>query len=127
MGLGVPAVMRTLAARFDLMDVRIFSNALGIHRQAGGNLAVMLERLAAVIRDRMDYHRHLKSVTGAGRLSVMLVLALGPILFTYLFFLQPEYGQSLWKDSLGRGMLVFAAISQTIGLVWVMRVLRRDY
>ena len=127
MGLSMPAAMKSFSERIGLMDVRIFANALSIHRQSGGNVAVTVERLAEVIRERMEYHRQLKSVTGAGRLSVMLILTLGPILFGYLFFFQPEYGQTLWSDPTGRAMLLAAAVSQAIGLFWVSRVLKKDY
>lgn len=127
MGLAVSGAMQALAERIDLIDVRIFSNTLSIHRETGGSLAVTLERLAAVIRDRMEYHRQLKSVTGAGRFSVMAIAALGPILFGYMFLVQPDYGSALWEDPMGRWWLAGAVVLQLVGLFWVSRLLKTDY
>ena len=68
MGLPLPTCMRGLAQRLDLMDVRIFANAVAVHRDAGGSLPTVLERLAEMIRDRQSCHRQLRIVTGAGRM-----------------------------------------------------------
>lgn len=127
MGISMAAAMRALAQRVDSMDVRIFSNTLAAHRASGGNLALTLERLAQVIRDRQQYRRHLKSVTGAGRFSIYLIASLGPILFVYLFLFQPEYGHPLWENPLGRILLTAAVVSQIIGLAWVSRLLKPVY
>ena len=94
--------MRALTRRADLMDVRIFATTVSVHRDSGGNLPVTLERLSEVIRDRMTYHRQLRSVTASGRFSALLILAAGPILFLYMFFFQPQYGAALVNDSIGR-------------------------
>lgn len=127
MGLAVSAAMQAMAERVDLMDVRIFSNTISIHRETGGGLGVTLERLATVIRDRMEYHRQLKSVTGAGRFSAIAISALGPILFGYMFLVQPEYGSALWEDPTGRLWLSGAVLLQLVGIYWVSRLLKSDY
>jgi tight adherence protein B len=127
MGLSMQTCMSGLMQRVQLMDVRIFANAVGVHREAGGNLSITLERLAEVIRERQSYHRQLRSLTGAGRISTLIVAALGPLLFAYLFVLQPEYGHRLVDDPMGRWMLVISVVLQVTGIVWVMRLLKPDY
>ena len=127
LGLSVPTCMQGFAQRIGLMDTRIFANAVGVHRESGGNLPATLERLAEVIRDRQSYHRQLKSTTSAGRLSSMLITAAGPILFVYMFVFQPEYGLKLVNDPMGQWMLAFAVVTQVIGIVWVLRLLKADF
>lgn len=127
MGLSLSAAMRSFAYRVPTMDVRIFASALSVHREAGGNLPKTLERLARVIRDRMSYQRQLRSVTGAGRISALIIAGLGPLLFLYLFFIQPEYSQTLWNNPTGRLVLILAAASQVVGLILIARMLRSRY
>lgn len=127
MGLSVTQTLEGLCDRVGLMDVRIFATTLSVHRETGGRLAETLERLSAVIRDRMAYYRTLKSVTGAGRISVVVITALGPILFAWLFLFQPEYGQRLLDEPIGRMALAYAAVSEAIGLFWVWRLFRSTY
>lgn len=127
MGLSLAACMRSLGHRVDQMDTRIFATTLSVHRDAGGNLPVTLERLAEVIRDRMSYQRQLSSVTAAGRYSAMLIASVGPLLFLYFFLLQPQYGSKLTEDPMGRYVLAAAVVSEVIGIAWVMRLIRSDY
>lgn len=127
LGLSLSTCMQAFAHRLDLMDVRIFANAVAVHREAGGNLPLTLERLADVIRDRQAYHRQLKSVTTAGRTSAMVIATLGPIIFGYMFFFQPEYGAQLLNDGWGRTMLAVAVVLQLIGLFWMSRLAKSEY
>jgi tight adherence protein B len=127
LGLSLPAVMRSLVERVRLFDVRIFTTTLTVHRQTGGNLALVLERLAAVIRDRLNYRRQLRSMTGAGRFSALLIAAIGPLLFFYLFLFQPDYVKAMLESPLGQAMLIAAFVLETIGLIWTARLLKPTY
>jgi len=127
MGLSLQAVMRSLVQRVRLMDVKIFTTTLSVHRQTGGNVARVLERLAAVIRDRLNCRRQLKATTGAGRLSAMLIAAIGPLLFLYLMAFQPQYAEVMLESPLGQTMLVGAVALELIGLVWTARLLKPVY
>ncbi len=127
LGLAMPAVMRSLVGRVRLFDVRIFTATLTVHRQTGGDVAKVLERLAAVIRDRLNYRRQLRAMTSAGRLSATLVGMIGPALFFYMFFLHPEYMRIMLDSSLGRGLLIGAIVLETVGLLWTVRLLKPTY
>jgi tight adherence protein B len=127
MGLSLPAALNSMCDRIDLTDLRIFSSAMVAHRDGGGNLAMILDRLASVIRDRNNYRQQLKAVTGASRISVLLIAGLGPILFGWLFLVHPEYGAGLWEDPTGRMMLAYAIVSEVIGLAIVGTMLKAEY
>ena len=127
MGLSVPATVQSLGDRIGQSDVKIFSSTLAIHRDGGGNLAEALERLASLIRDRLDYRRQMSSVTSGGRFSVLVILVLAPLLFGYLFLIRPEYGMGLWQDPIGRWMLLTSIVGQVLGMFWVSQILKSDY
>jgi tight adherence protein B len=127
MGLSLAAVMRSLVDRVRLFDVRIFTTTLTVHRQTGGNVAKVLERLASVVRERLNFRRQLRATTGAGRLSAILVGSIGPILFAYLFFCHPEYMQSMLDSPLGQSLLLGAVLLEIAGLAWTIRLLKPAY
>jgi tight adherence protein B len=127
MGLSVSAAMRALVHRLPLMDVRIMATTLSVHRQTGGNLALTLERMARVVRDRMNYRQQLKSVTAAGRFSAMLIAMAGPLLFAFMFVFQREYASKLLSLPLGNVLLIVAVVLELIGLVWISRLIRAEY
>lgn len=127
MGLGISATMQSFADRIDQSDVRIFCSTVSIHREGGGNLAESMDRLARLVRDRLDYRRQMKSSSSAGRFSIMVIFILAPLLLAYLFIFRPEYGLGLWNDPIGRWMLVLSVAGQMAGLFWVSRILKLDY
>ena len=51
----------------------------------------------------------------------------GPLLFVYLFLIQPEYGGKLTGDQVGRGMLAVAIVCEVLGLAWIFRIMKTDY
>jgi len=127
LGLSLQTVMRSLEKRVPLFDVRILSTSLAVHRETGGNLANVLERLAGVVRDRLSYRRQLRSTTSGGRFSATLIAAIGPLLFLYLFFFHANYVHAMLEAPLGQVLLIFAAALQVIGLVWTARLLKPVY
>lgn len=127
MGLSVSAAMRALVHRLPIMDIRILATTLSVHRQAGGNLALTLERMARVVRDRMSYRQQIRSVTAAGRFSAMLIATVGPLLFLYLFTFERDYVGKLLDLPLGNLMLALAVVLEIVGLVWISRLIRTEY
>jgi tight adherence protein B len=121
------AVMRALVHRLQLTDIRIFTTTLTVHRQTGGNLAWTLERLAGVIRERLAYRRQMRASTAAGRMSATLIAAIGPLLFVYLFFAEPQYVSGLTQSPLGQSLLAAAVFLEIAGLLWIARMLRSDF
>ncbi len=127
MGLGMPAVMRGLVGRLRMYDVRIFATTLIVHRQAGGNIAAVLDRLARVIRDRLSYQRQLRAVTAGGRISAGLVSLITPALFLFFILVRPDYIASMLHSPLGQSLLVLTAFLEVVGLIWTARLLRPAY
>jgi tight adherence protein B len=126
-GLSLAATMRALVSRLPLMEVRILATTLTVHRQAGGNLAGTLERMARVVRDRLNHRRQIRSVTAAGRFSATLIAAMGPLVFLFLFTFQREYMDKLLTLPLGNILLLVAVGLEIVGVVWVIRLLRTEY
>jgi len=126
MGLALPATMRSLMARVQIMEMRIFGTTLAVHRQTGGNLAKTLERMSAVVRDRIAYRRQLRSVTAAGRFAAMLIASAGPLLFLFMFTFQRLYVAKMLSSPIGQGLLVLAVTLELVGLVWLWRLLKHE-
>ncbi len=97
-----------------------------VHRQTGGNLALTLERMSGVIRDRLNYVRQMKASTGAGRISAFLIALAGPIMFLLMFTLQYDHLKIMFEQPLGQSLLAAAIVLELIGVVWVLNLLKTD-
>lgn len=127
MGLSIDAAMQALTRRAPVTEIRILASALMVQRRTGGSLPLTLERLSAVIRDRLNYHRQFKASTGAGRISTILIGATGPLVAVYLIVWQYDYFQKFLDSFPGQVMFGTAVVLQLIGYIWIYQLLKSDY
>lgn len=126
MGRGFDKVLKSLAARVRLVEMRILATTLIVQRQTGGRLSETLERMAGVVRDRMTAHRQIKASTGAGRSSTLVIASIAPIAYGAMFLFHRPHVQYLFDDPLGRLLLLVALVLEITGLFWVFALLRRE-
>jgi tight adherence protein B len=119
-GLPLKDAFLNLCERVPLIDVRFFVTALLIQRETGGNLAEILDKLSAVIRERFRIKGQVRTHTAQGRLTAAILIALPPGMTLMLWFLNPNYMSLLWTDPVGPYMIGVAAVMQVIGalLLW---------
>jgi tight adherence protein B len=127
MGLALPVVARSLVQRVRLYDIRILAATLVVHRQAGGNVVMVLERLAQVVRERINFRRQLRATTAAGRLSAGMVAMVAPAVFVYFFFFRQDYLRTMLQSGLGQALLAVIVLLEVVGLIWTARLLRSPY
>ncbi len=101
-GLPLQDSLLGMADRVNLVDVRILVTAILIQREVGGNLAEILDNLAAVVRARFTIRRQLRVYTAQGRMTGYLLSALPIILFSILYMLNPSYMSILFTDPIGK-------------------------
>ncbi len=112
--------IRRVGAKYNSQDLRLFTTAVIIQLQTGGNLADLMDRLAAVIRDRMKLGRRVRVLTAQTKLSSRILIALPFIVFLVVNLLNPQYMKPLFATSTGHLLLLGGGLSLLIG-VMVMR------
>jgi tight adherence protein B len=122
-GLPLQDSLLGMADRVDLVDVRILVTAILIQREVGGNLAEILDNLAAVVRARFTIRRQLRVYTAQGRMTGYLLAALPLILFSILYMLNPSYMSILFTDPTGRLLIGVAVSMQIVGLIWIRKII----
>lgn len=116
-----------LVRRLPLEELRMFAAAAVVHRQTGGNLALLVERLAASARERQHLLGHLQSVTAGSRLSALGLLLVSGLAVVALGAMQPEYLKILLEHPWGIPMMGTALLLEMVGLAWVSRIMRVQY
>jgi tight adherence protein B len=126
-GLPMPQVLRGLADRIPLMDVRFFVTAVITQRETGGNLAEVLDNLAAVTRDRFRVRRHIQVLTAQGRMTGW-ILGLFPVgLGVVLYLVNPTHMGVFVTDPLGFRLLETAAALQVAGFVMIRKIVQVEF
>jgi tight adherence protein B len=119
LGVSLDQALRRVAEQSNSFDMRLFATSVCIQLQSGGNLADMMTRLAAVIRDRMRLGRRVRVLTAQVRLSKRVLLVLPFVLLIVMSVLNGEYMEPLFTTHYGKMLLIIAACGMTIG-VWIM-------
>ena len=95
LGLVPELALRDLAKRTGLLEIKIFVLALLVHRQAGGNLAELLDKLSEIIRERYKILGKIRSLTAEGRLQAAILLGLPPFMYVVLLCISRPYALQL--------------------------------
>jgi len=121
------SALQRMARRIPLPEFRVFATAVMVHQTAGGNLALLTQRLSHAALQRQEFVGHLNAVTAGSRLSA-LGMALGAVAaMAALAWLQPTYVQAFITNELGPYLLALAIALQIIGTIWVWRVSKVTY
>ena len=123
-GLPLKDALNNLAVRIPILDVRFFATAVLIQRETGGNLSEILDNLAYVVRERFKILRQVRVHTAHGRMTGYVLLALPAALAVALMFINPEHMNLLFTERMGRMMLMGAVVMQTIGYVWIRKIVK---
>jgi len=126
-GLTLPDALRNFADRVPVLDARFFVTAVLTQREAGGNLAEVLDNLAAVIRERFKVKRQVRVISAHGRITGWVLAALPPSVAVAAFILSPYHIQTLLGDELGVRMLITAAVMQVIGTFVIRKIVDIEY
>jgi tight adherence protein B len=122
LGIPIEEALKNMCERVPNMDLRFFVTSVGIQRQTGGDLAEILDKIGYVVRERFRILGQVKALTGEGRLSGVVLIALPFGLFGFMLNAKPDYVESLWKTELGRKMSIAAILAQIIGALVIRKI-----
>ena len=123
LGMRITDALAAMTTQIESLDLRFFITTVSINNEVGGNLAEILDKLAATIRDRAKIRRQVRVYTAQGRLSGYILGVLPIFMFIMINLMNPEYGKILIQEKLGNYFLIFAFIMQVFGLLFIRKVI----
>jgi len=123
-GLPVRDALVNLTERVPLVDVKFFVTAVMLQRETGGNLAEILDNLSYVIRERFKIQRQVRVYTAQGRLTMLLLMGLPPMIVVIMQVMNPTFVKPLFDDPLGHTLIVAGITLQTIGYFVIRRIIQ---
>ena len=123
LGLSMEDSLKLMLDRIPNLDLQFFVTSVILQRQTGGDLAEILDKIAKLIRERFQIWGQIQSLTGEGRLSGAVLLALPPVLFLVMLRLNYDYITMLFEDPLGQKMLIFGIVMQILGAIAIKKII----
>lgn len=127
LGLAIPAALQLVARRIRLLDFNVFVTTVSLHYTMGGNLAMLLDRLAAGTRDRNHFRGYFRTATALGRVTAIFIGVMTPLMLLGYAIFQPDHVRAFFESPQGWTAIGVAAALQIIGIIWLYRLLRMEY
>jgi tight adherence protein B len=123
-GVSMNDALKNMVDRVPVDDLRYFVIAVLIQREAGGNLAEILDNISQIIRERLKLLSKVKVLSAEGRLSAWILGVLPFALAGVIMLLNPDFFMGLVSDSAGVKMIGISLVSMLLGIVWMRKIIR---
>jgi tight adherence protein B len=122
LGLPLREAVLNLVERVPRDDVRMLGTAILVQTESGGNLAVILDKTAALMRERMRLRGQLRIYTAQGRITGWIISLLPFILFGLISMVNPGYEKILYTDPFGRRLIYWGLGFLTLGILTIRKI-----
>jgi tight adherence protein B len=126
LGVGLEDALEGVAERMQSTDFKWVVMAIRIQREVGGNLAELLNNVAATLREREFLRRHVRALSAEGRLSAWILGGLPPGFLAYLTLSKPTYVHPMYTTTIGWVMLAAMSVLLAVGIFWMSKVAKVD-
>jgi tight adherence protein B len=123
-GISMQEGLLNLASRIPSMDVKYLVIAILIQRESGGNLAELLDNIAAIIRARLKLFGTIRVLSAEGRLSAWILGLLPFCTAALINVVNPKFLSVLWTDPVGHKMVGTLVGLMIFGVLWMRTIIR---
>jgi tight adherence protein B len=125
-GKSLETALNDITARIKSYDIELVVTAVEVHLSVGGNLAEVLEKIAATIQERNKVIGEMRSLTAEGTMSGIILVLLPIAISVILILFNPKYMSVLLDETLGHYLIGFAIVLQIVGILAIKSMLVLD-
>ena len=123
-GVKLEDALLNLLERVPSTDLQYFVVALLIQRETGGNLAELLDNIAAIVRARIKLMGEIRTLSAEGKLSAWVLSLLPFVAALTINLVSPGFMNGLWEDPFGLKMVYAALFMMAFGIWWMRQIIR---
>lgn len=123
LGLPIREAIMGLVERVPLEDVRFLATAILVQKETGGNLAEVLDKTSAVMRERIRIRGQLRIYTAQGRVTGWVLCSLPFAVFLVINLVNHDYEKKLWTDPLGLHIVYAGLVMMAIGIYSIRKII----
>ncbi len=122
-GLDRDEAFRNLLQRFPLAELRLFVASLEVTRETGGNIAEVLLKLSETMRAKAQLRKKVHAISAEGRLTLIVVSALPPLVGFGITVFQPGYYSGVASNPLFWPLMSAPPILVLLGALIIWRMI----
>jgi tight adherence protein B len=123
LGLPIRDAMVGLVNRVPLDDMRFLATAVLLQKESGGNLAQILDKTTAVIRERARLRGQLRIYTAQGRITGWILGASPFFMFLIINLVNHNYEKTLFSDPLGLKLVYIGLGMMVVGILIIRKII----
>ena len=123
LGLTLRDATMNLVSRLPRDDVRFLATAILLQKETGGNLAVILDKTAAVARERARLRGQLRIYTAQGRITGWVLCFMPFIMFGLLSALNWNFEKLLFTEPAGRTLVYIGLSLMAVGVFVIRKII----
>jgi tight adherence protein B len=124
LGLPPEVAFRDLNRRTGVIELKIFVLAVLVQQQTGGNLAELLLKLSAVVKDRYLIRGTINTLTAEGRMQGWILAGLPPIMLLFITTMNGKYAAVLFAHP---NILIMTFFIELLGVLWIRKIVNFDF
>lgn len=123
LGLPLRDATMNLVSRLPRDDVRFLASAILLQKETGGNLAVILDKTAAVARERARLRGQIMIYTAQGRISGWILCLMPFITFALMSTVNWHFEKLLITEHMGRVLVYIGLGLMFLGILVIRRII----
>jgi tight adherence protein B len=123
LGLPIRDAMMGLVDRVPLDDMRFLATAILLQKESGGNLAQILDKTSAVIRERARLRGQLRIYTAQGRITGWILGGAPFFMFVLMNLANHNYAKTLFSDPLGLKLVYIGLGLMVVGILVIRKII----
>ncbi len=125
-GVDFDTSLRNMERRLPLQDFLMFTSAMRISREVGGDLGDVLDTLAETLRKKAAMEGKIEALTAQGRMQGIVMSGLPILLGGLLFALEPAAMGKLFTTTYGWVLLCVTIVMEVLGYMFIKKVTTID-
>ncbi|MFH0876844.1 MAG: type II secretion system F family protein [Candidatus Omnitrophota bacterium] len=119
MGIALEESFENLNRRMPSEELNLLTTAILVARETGGDITQLFDKLVGTIRAKVKLNDNVKTLSMQGKIQGF-VMSFLPIAFAILVIsFQPDYFDIMLSHPTGRLMIVYAVVSELVGMYMI--------
>lgn len=125
-GVDFDTSLKNMERRLPLQDFLMFTSAMRISREVGGDLGDVLDTLSATLRKKAAMEGKIQALTAQGKMQGFVMTGLPVFLGLLLFLLEPVAMAKLFTTVYGWILLSLIVVMEVLGYIFIKKVTTID-
>ena len=122
MGIPLEDCLSGLKQRMQCEELDMIVTVILVARETGGDMTTIFSNLVFTIRERSRLLGKVRALCAQGKLQGKIMMFL-PIVFGYsVYKLDPHFVEVLTNDPQGKFLLMYAVVSEILGIIFISRL-----